>query len=115
MSALRLREARENADERLSDPLCMRSVWRNPATEGGRLLHFLLLRLGAVSADTGGPILLRPLAFAKAEAEAQQPAGERDAGAKREDDDADDARRLEIARLDIFELEHGQCLRGMRG
>jgi hypothetical protein len=107
MSALWLREARENADERLSGPLCMRPVWRNPATEGGRLLYFLLLRLGAVSADTGGPTPSRALALTKTEAQAEEPAGERNARAERENDDADDARRLEVAGLDIFELEHG--------
>jgi len=114
MSALWLREARENADERLSGRLCVRPVWRNPATEGGRLLHFLLLRLGAVSADTGGPTPSRSLALAKTEAQAEEAAGQRDAGAERENDDADDARRLEIAGLDIFELEHGQGLRRVR-
>ena len=114
MSALWLREARENADERLSGRLCVRRVWRNPATEGGRLLHFLLLRLGAVSADTGGPTPSRSLALAKTEAQTEEAAGQRDAGAERENDDADDARRLEIAGLDIFELEHGQGLRRVR-
>jgi len=44
------------------------------------------------------------LALTETEAQAEQAAGERDAGAEREEHDADDARRLEIAGLDIFEL-----------
>jgi len=116
LSPLRLRQARGNAGECLPGSLRVQSVRHEPAAKAGRLLRLLLLRLDALPAGASGPIARgrASLALAEAEAQAEQPADNGNAGAECQKDDADHARRLEIAGLDIFELKHGEGLRRVR-
>ena len=53
LSALRHCKGRSHADRRLPVLLYLQWLWREAATEAGRLLRVLLLRLGAVPADPG--------------------------------------------------------------
>jgi len=65
MSVLRQRDGRNDAAERMHLLPRLRALRRDAATEAGRLLRFLFLRIGAVSADPdralrpdwGGPVL----------------------------------------------------------
>ena len=56
LPALRGGETGDDADRRLPVLLYLQWLWREAATEAGRLLRVLLLRLGAVPADPGAAV-----------------------------------------------------------
>jgi hypothetical protein len=58
MSVLRQRNGRDDAAERVHFLPRLRGLRRDAAAEAWRLLRFLFVRLGSVSADPAGPAML---------------------------------------------------------